>query len=81
MLNLIIIDVQYIQNVVFSFVKGLNSQSHSSDSHLPTKQFPPANFQFPHPSPITLFGKPCNTMTYVNILFIKKRLLKQILLS
>ena len=34
MLTLVLIDVQYIQNVVFSFKKGSNGQNHSSsDSH------------------------------------------------
>ena len=40
MLILILIDVQYLQNVVFSFEKGLNVQNHSlSDSHHPTWKF------------------------------------------
>ena len=34
MLILILIDVQYLHNVIFSFEKGLNGQNHSSsDSH------------------------------------------------
>ena len=41
----------YLQNIVFSFEKGLNSQSHSlSDSHHPIKEFPLVNF----PIPLTL---------------------------
>ena len=36
MLILVLIDVQYIQNVVFSFEKASNGQNHSSsDSHHP----------------------------------------------
>ena len=43
MLILVLIDAQYIQNVVFSFEKGLNgqnqslSESHHSRSHTPSK--------------------------------------------
>ena len=33
MLVLILINVQYLQKVVFSFEKGLNAQNHSSGSH------------------------------------------------
>ena len=45
MLILILIDVQYSQNVVFSFAKGLNCQNHfSSGSHHPVKKLPPAVF-------------------------------------
>ena len=41
MLILILIDVQYIQNVVFSFEKSSNGQNHSSsDSHHPTTHTP-----------------------------------------
>ena len=36
MLVVVLIDVQYIQNVVVSFEKGSNGQNHSSsDSHHP----------------------------------------------
>ena len=39
MLILILTDVQYSQNVVFDFEKGLNVQNHSlSDSHHPIKK-------------------------------------------
>ena len=39
MLVLILIDVQYLQNVVFSFEKGWNDQNHSwSDSQHPIKK-------------------------------------------
>ena len=43
MLILILIDVQYLQNIVFSFEKGLNSQNY------PIKKFPQQNSYFlPH---------------------------------
>ena len=42
LLILILIDVKYLQNIVFSFEKGLNGQNHSSSgSHHPVKKFPP----------------------------------------
>ena len=42
MLTLILIDNQYVQNVVFSFEKSSNCQSHSSSgSYLPTTQLDP----------------------------------------
>ena len=45
MLILILIDVQYLQNVVFSFEKGSNDQIHSlSDSHDSIKKVSPAKF-------------------------------------
>ena len=48
MLILILIDVQYLQNLVFSFEKGSNVQNHSlSDSHHSIKKFPPAKFPIP----------------------------------
>ena len=37
MLILILIDVQYLQNVVFSFAKGSNCQNHSSSDFHPLK--------------------------------------------
>ena len=41
MLILILIDVQYLQNLVFSFEKGSNVQNHSlSDSHHSKKKSP-----------------------------------------
>ena len=41
MLILILIDVQYLQNIVFSFEKGSNSQNYSSSgSHQPIKKSP-----------------------------------------
>ena len=37
MLIVILVDVQYLQNGVFSFEKGWNGQNHSlSDSHNPS---------------------------------------------
>ena len=41
MVILILINVQYLQNVVFSFEKGLSGQNHAlSDSRHPTEKFP-----------------------------------------
>ena len=42
MLVLILIDVQYYQNAVFSFEKFSNQQNHSSDSHHLVKEIPAA---------------------------------------
>ena len=48
MLILILINVQYLQNVVFSFEKGLSGQNHSlSDSYHPIEKSPKENFPFP----------------------------------
>ena len=48
MLTLILIDDQYVQNVVLSFEKSSNGQNDSlSDSHHSTKKFPQQNFPFP----------------------------------
>ena len=48
MLLLILINVQYLQNVVFSFERGSYSQNHSlSNSHYFMKKFPKQNFPFP----------------------------------
>ena len=45
MLILILIDVQYSQNAVFSFEKFSNRQNYSpSDSHHRVKKIPPAVF-------------------------------------
>ena len=45
MLILISINVQYLQNIVFSFEKGPNGQNqYSSDSHNHLKKIPPDNF-------------------------------------
>ena len=47
MLILTLINVQYLQNVVFSFEKCLNGQKHSaSGSHHSIKQFPWQNFHW-----------------------------------
>ena len=50
---LILIDVQYSQNAIFSFEKGSNSQNHSSSGSQDTvKKSPPQqNFRFPAPKP------------------------------
>ena len=54
MLILILNDVQYLQNVAFSFEKGSNGQNHSSsDSHHLMKKFPLAKFPI-HPAVCTL---------------------------
>ena len=46
---LILIDVQYLQNVVFSFEKGSKGQSHSSsDSQHPIKKYIKQPFPFLH---------------------------------
>ena len=59
---MILINVQHLQIVVFSFKKDLNGQKHSSsDSNQPIKQspFPPAKFIIPPPSlTVMLFEKP-----------------------
>ena len=49
MITLILINVQYLQNVVFSFENGLNRQNYStSDSrHLIEKSTPRQNFPLP----------------------------------
>ena len=55
MLTLILINVQYLKNVVFSFENGSNGQNHStSDSYCPI--FPSGISDSSHP--ITLFGEP-----------------------
>ena len=47
MLILILIYVQYLQNVIFNFEKGSNGQMHSSSgSNHPIKKFPQQNFLF-----------------------------------
>ena len=59
MLILILIDVQYLWNVVFSFEKGLIQQNHcSSVSHHPLTH-PPSNISYsPPPHPLLVSGKP-----------------------
>ena len=56
----ILINVQYLQTVVFGFEKGLNGPKHSSDSHQPIKQYPPLTKFIISPSLLTgtLFRKP-----------------------
>ena len=49
-LILILIDVQYSQNAVFTFGKDLNHQNHSSSgSHHQVEKSPPAQFLIPPP--------------------------------
>ena len=48
MLILILIDIQYLQNIGFSFGKKLNVQNHLSDFHHLIKNFPQQNFPLPH---------------------------------
>ena len=56
MLILISIDIQYLQNVVFSYKKESRGQNHSlSDSYYPIKKFLQANF--PSPLPLSTIGK------------------------
>ena len=50
-LILILIDVQYSQNPVFSFEKGSSRQNHSSVSHHLIKKSPPTLSKFPVPHP------------------------------
>ena len=56
---LILIDVHYLQNVVFSFEKGSNSQIHYfSDSHLPPVEFPIPHWGWTRLCPLMVLGKP-----------------------
>ena len=66
MLILILIGVQHLQNVAFSFEKGLKGQNHSSDFHHPIKKSHQQNDPIlshlgrrEPPYPLMLFGKPC----------------------
>ena len=55
MLILILIDVQYLQNVAFSMKKGSNFWNHSSsDSPHPIKKSQPSKIFYPHFLPINL---------------------------
>ena len=74
MVILILIDVQYSQNAVFSFEKGSNCQNHSSSgSHHPVKKFPYSKIADfcggispnlpPPPHPPDL-AKPCNRLCF-----------------
>ena len=49
MLILILIDVQYSQNAVFSYEKGSNRQNHSSSP--PGKKIHSSKISDPHPPP------------------------------
>ena len=69
-LILILIDVQYSQNAVFTFGKDLNHQNHSSSgSHHQVEKSPPSKISdspyqcgriYLHSHPLPLFGKPCH---------------------
>ena len=63
MLISILIDIQYSQNAVFNFEKGLNRQNHSASSHHPVKKslLLPAKFQSPPPQPLIAIWKTLNT--------------------
>ena len=47
MLILILIDIQYLKNAVFSLEEGLNGQNHSVDSHHLIEKSPPAKIPTP----------------------------------
>ena len=54
MLILILVDVQYLQSVVFGFKKGSDSQNHSqSDSHLPNRKLSDSKISYSPPPPST----------------------------
>ena len=54
MLILILVDIQYLQSVVFGFKKGSDSQNHSrSDSHLPDRKLSDSKISYPPPPPST----------------------------
>ena len=77
MLIWILIDVQYLQNIVFSFEKGSNGQNHSlSDSHPRRKKSPSKISNSPFwsgiPLPLTLFGKP---WYFTNFTYFRKELI------
>ena len=76
MLILILINVQYLQKVVFRFEKGLNGQNHSSGSHNLTTPLPPLqNFQFPPPLRGGIFPLPtpkCYLENHACLLSIQK---------
>ena len=53
-----LINIQYLQNVVFSFEKGFNGKNHSSSgSYHQIKISTSKISHFPHP--LAIFGKPC----------------------
>ena len=73
MLILILMDVQYLQNVVFTTGRGLNNQSHSlSGSHHMIKKVPTQQSFIPPPHPLLLFGKPCHLGVTLFFLLISK---------
>ena len=62
MLNLILIEVEYLQNFVFNFEKDSISQNHSSGSHHAIKKSPFSKISHlplreNSPQPLTLFRK------------------------
>ena len=71
MLILILLDVQYFQNFVFTFEEGWNGKSHSlPDFHHSKKNFSSAEFSILDTEeenflyPLTLFGKTCTNMRF-----------------
>ena len=58
--TVILLDVKYLQNVVFSFDRGLNGENHSSsDSPPPDKKISHSKISYPYPilggvSPLSL---------------------------
>ena len=71
MLILISIDVQYLQNAVFSFDEGSNGQNHSSlSSRQLVEKFPPAKLPIPHTGviyPYPLFAVIWKTLKYIKM--------------
>ena len=64
MLILILINIQYLQNVVFSSEEGQNGQNHSSVTHHQLKNPPRQDFASPllgKPSPLPV-GTICKTL-------------------
>ena len=79
-LILILIDIQYTQNAVFSFEKSSNYQNDSclGSHHAVEKSPPPSKMSdsnptpHPHPHPLLLFEKPWNmyySFTYIQLHF------------
>ena len=80
MLILVLIIAQYLQNVVFSFEKGLSGQNHSSsDSHHQLEKFSHANF--PSPTPLRYLEKPRQRTKFVKIHFACSKLNSTFLLK
>ena len=71
MLILISIDVQYLQNAVFSFDEGSNGQNHSSlSSRQLVENFPPAKLPIPPTGgiyPYPLFAVIWKTLKYIKM--------------